>query len=244
MKKLNYYTELFHSGFITENVDMKNQVVLLPQHCTSICDFALVIDSEQFDSILKKARSDNPMNEALLVSLHDAVQNEEFSLYQIFINDKELMEIYKEKRKEYQHSSETISNPYFDLDNEEEDEKEEENEAYENYKENVETIMEELESRISNNTFLDLFLCDSEEENKANAKVLTDSIVNISNNLEADENKFIYSVLSNILFTGELDDKQILQLYRLLSNKCLEYREYDILNNLFSVFIEKLYPDE
>lgn len=238
---MNYYIELFHSGFITENVDTKNQVVLLPQHCTSVCDFALVVDSEQFDTILKKARSDNPMNEAVLVSLHDAIQNEEFSLYQIFINDNDLMEIYKEKRKAYHSSNEASGNPYLDLDNEE---KEEESETFENYKENIKTIMEELESCISNNTFLDLFLCDSEEENKANAKILTDSIVSISNYLEADEKRFLYSVLSNILFTGELDDNQILQLYQLLSNKCLEYREYDILNNLFSVFIEKLYPDE
>lgn len=238
---MNYYTELFHSGFITESVDSKNQVVLLPQHCTSVCDLALVVDSEQFDTILKKARSDNPMNEALLVSLHDAIQNEEFSLYQIFINDNALMEIYKEKRKAYHPSKEESSNPYLDLDNEE---KEEESEAFENYKENIETIMEELESCISNNTFLDLFLCDNQEENKANAKILTDSIVSISKYLETDETQFIYSVLSNILFTGELDDNQILQLYKLLSNKCLEYREYDILNNLFSMFIEKLYPDE
>ena len=94
---MNYYTELFHSGFITENVDTRNHVVLLPQHCTSVCDMALVIDSEQFHSILQKARSDNPMNEALLLSLHDAIQNEEFSLFQIFTDDPSLMEIYKEK---------------------------------------------------------------------------------------------------------------------------------------------------
>lgn len=39
------------------------------------------------------------MNEALLISLHDAIQNEEFSLFQIFIDDDNLMKIYKEKEK-------------------------------------------------------------------------------------------------------------------------------------------------
>lgn len=238
---MNYYTELFHAGFITENVDTRNHVVLLPQHCTSVCDMAFVIDSEQFHSILQKARSDNPMNEALLLSLHDAIQNEEFSIFQIFTDDQSLMQIYKEKREAYEHPKEDVRNPYLDLDSAEENE---ESEKFETYKENIEEITKTLESCISNGTFLDLFLCDSKEQNEANAKVLTDSIVSISNYLESDETQFIYSVLSNILFTGELDDNKILQLYKLLSNKCLEYREYDILNNLFSVFLEKLYPDE
>lgn len=234
---MNYYIELFRSGFITEDVDIKNHVVLLPQHCTAACDLALVIDSEQFYSILKRARDDNPMNEALLISLHDAIQNEEFSLFQIFIDDENLMKIYKEKREAYGASKEDTDNPYLNLDEEEEDER------FEIYKENIETITEELETRISNDTFLDLFLCHSEEENKENAKVLTDTIADISNYLEASELKSIYSILSNILFTGELDDKQILDLYKILADRCLQNRDFDALDNLFSAFIDELFPD-
>lgn len=234
---MNYYIELFRSGFITEDVDIKNQVVLLPQHCTAACDLALVVDSEQFYAILKKARDDNPMNEALLISLHDAIQNEEFSLFQIFIDDDNLMKIYKEKREAYGVSKEDTDNPYLNLDEEEEDER------FETYKENIATITEELEIRISNDTFLDLFSCHSEEDNKENAKVLTDTIADISNYLEASELKFIYSVLSNILFTGELDDKQILNLYKLLADRCLQNRDFDALDNLFSAFIDELFPD-
>ena len=110
-------------------------------------------------------------------------------------------------------------------------------------KENIETITEELENRISNDTFLDLFLCHSEEENKANAKVLTESIANVSNYLAADELQFVYSIVPNILFTGELDDRQILNLYKLLSNKYLENKNYEALDVLFSAFIDELFPD-
>ena len=88
-----------------------------------------------------------------------------------------------------------------------------------------------------------MFSCHSEEDNKENAKVLTDTIADISNYLEASELKFIYSVLSNILFTGELDDKQILNLYKLLADRCLQNRDFDALDNLFSAFIDELFPD-
>ena len=188
---------------------------------------------------MQRARSENPMNEAVLISLHDAIQNEEFSLFQIFIDDPNLMEIYKEKREQYGNSKENMDNPYLNLDDEEE-----EDERFETYKENIETITEELESRISNDTFLDLFLCHSEKENKENAKVLTDSIANISKYLEVEESQFIYSILPNILFTGELDARQILDLYKLLSKKYLEVRDFDTLDNLFSAFIDELFPDD
>ncbi len=245
---MNCYTELFNSGFVTDKVDYEKHVVLLPQQYTSICDLSLVVDSDIFNSILKKARSENPMNEAILVSLHDALQNEEFSLYQLFIQDNDLMDIYMKKRNEYskiQKDTDTNlfnvlkpENPYLALDADEHDEE------FENYKENINTIIDELEGCISTNSFLDIFICENHNDGERNTEILTKTLIRYSEDISKDNFISIYSAFSNILFTGKINCDAILQMYRILADICLQKKDYETLDDLFSIFIEKLYPDE
>lgn len=258
----DYMVSLFEKSYISSTFDSEQEVLIVPKDCTENCKYNLVIKKDDFNEILIKSRAKNPLSEAILLNISNMIEKENFDIVYVYITISKLFEIYDNKCKQYvneKNQTNSLITNYSDklkLDNEldltdftaldtlnNEYRKEDitmTTEEFNNYRENVNTIIADIATLSTQNTLLDILGIDTLDTNEE-INNLQNIIISLIPHCTQEEQQILISALIKPIFTQELDTDDIVNIYKLLANKALEIKDTILLDKLFNPFLQTIY---
>ena len=95
---MGYMEDLYSAGYIAEHPENPSDILLMPKSISSGCEYSLFVNRDTFVDTLKKQRCKDGMNEAILSSILEAPEKQEYAVFNILLADRGISEIYMRKQ--------------------------------------------------------------------------------------------------------------------------------------------------